>query len=136
MSTQFKYACPAPRQVGGDDGYQWVVYLFGSPIVSGLTSGEASYYRLKFENEERAKRNEAPRVPPGPSRGTILRERGFEAAFERKTGKWLVSCSRCKPQVRAGKAAHVAGCRKERALYRRHPKLRWTVVDVVKGGVA
>lgn len=50
---KFKYAYPAPRQVGGDDGYQYVVFVRGSQAMNGLSRTEASYYRLMFENEER-----------------------------------------------------------------------------------
>ena len=55
MSKKYKYAVPAPRQVGGDDGYCYVVYVNNRVIVNGCTRREASYYRDKFEAEERAK---------------------------------------------------------------------------------
>lgn len=49
----YQHAYPAPRQVGGDDGFSWVVFVHGRPRLEGLTRTEAEYYRRKFEAEER-----------------------------------------------------------------------------------
>jgi hypothetical protein len=59
MTSKYKYAIPAPRQVGGDDGFCYVVYVNGREKLNGLTRREASYYREKFEKEEREKHEKA-----------------------------------------------------------------------------
>lgn len=56
--AKYKYAIPAPRQVGGDDGYCYVVYVNGKVKVNGCTRREAAYYRDQFEKEERAKHDQ------------------------------------------------------------------------------
>lgn len=56
----YKHAYPAPRQVGGDDGFSWVVYVHGRPRLMGLTRTEAEYYRRGFEEEERKRAGEPP----------------------------------------------------------------------------
>jgi hypothetical protein len=53
--TRYKYT--TARQVGGDDGYCWAVFVKGDPRprVEGLTKPEVPSYRQQFEREaERA----------------------------------------------------------------------------------
>lgn len=56
MSQKYKYT--QMRQVGGDDGYQWTVFVkvngFFKEMVNGCTKREAQYYRNKFEKEAKA----------------------------------------------------------------------------------
>jgi len=47
-----KYKYTTARQVGGDDGYCWAVFVNGRERVNGLTRSEVSYYRDKWEKEE------------------------------------------------------------------------------------
>lgn len=48
-----KYRHTTARQWGGDDGFQWAVFLKGktTPVVSGLTRREVAYYRERIEKE-------------------------------------------------------------------------------------
>ena len=62
---KFKHAVPAPRQVGGDDGYQWAVFVHGRMKINGLTRREATHYRNRFEDEELAR--EEQQTPSQPS---------------------------------------------------------------------
>ena len=55
MAKKYKYT--TARQVGGDDGYCWVVFVNGKERVNGLMRREVGYYRDKFEKEESAKAN-------------------------------------------------------------------------------
>lgn len=52
-----KYKYTTARQVGGDDGYCWAVFVNGKERVNGLTRREVAYYRDKFEKEEESLRN-------------------------------------------------------------------------------
>lgn len=53
MPKKYKYT--RARQVGGDDGYCWAVFVNGRERINGLTRPEVSYYRDSFEKEEAAK---------------------------------------------------------------------------------
>lgn len=130
MSDKFTFAYPAPRQVGGDDGYQYVVFVRGSVRLSGLTRSEATYYRQKFENEERAARKLPNYQDPGPSKGTVLRERGFDlTTYDRKTKRYSVACSKCATQIRKGKVAHTKDCKSIPLFLRKRGIRRWTVLE-------
>ena len=50
MPKKYKYT--RARQVGGDDGYCWAVFVNGRERVNGLTRSEVTYYRDLFEKEE------------------------------------------------------------------------------------
>ena len=54
-----KYKYTSARQVGGDDGYCWVVFVNGRARVNGLTRREVYYYRDKLEREEAEKHETA-----------------------------------------------------------------------------
>jgi hypothetical protein len=54
--TKKKYKYTTARQVGGDDGYQWAIFVNGKERINGLTRREVPYYRDKWEKEEAAKR--------------------------------------------------------------------------------
>lgn len=56
MASKYKYT--TARQWGGDDGYQWAVFVKGDsyPVVCGLTLREVNNYRVKIEREESEKR--------------------------------------------------------------------------------
>ena len=60
-----KYKYTTARQVGGDDGYCWAVFLNGRQVVNGLTKREVPHYRDKFEaqgkKQDRLCRCRAPR---------------------------------------------------------------------------
>lgn len=49
-SKRWKYT--QAKQVGGDDGYQWTIFVNGKEKVNGLTRREVPYYRNLFEKEE------------------------------------------------------------------------------------
>ena len=53
MKKRYKFT--TVRQVGGDDGYQWAIFVNGVERINGLTRREVSYYRDKFEHEEEEK---------------------------------------------------------------------------------
>lgn len=55
------YKYTTARQVGGDDGYCWTVFVNGHERINGLMRSEVAYYRDKWENEEREKRGEDKR---------------------------------------------------------------------------
>lgn len=55
MSSKRKYKHTTARQVGGDDGYCWAVFVNGRERVNGLTRREVTYYRERFEREEEAR---------------------------------------------------------------------------------
>lgn len=55
MKRKYKYT--TARQVGGDDGYCWAIFLNGSQVINGLTRREVSYYRDMFE--EKGKKQDA-----------------------------------------------------------------------------
>lgn len=59
MTRRYKHT--TTRQLGGDDGYCWAVFMKGrrEPRVCGLTRREVSYYRDRFEREEEAARQTA-----------------------------------------------------------------------------
>lgn len=61
MGKKYKYT--TARQVGGDDGYQWAVFLNGREMVNGLTRPEVNYYRDRFEREEEARRTNTEKPP-------------------------------------------------------------------------
>lgn len=50
-----RYKHTTARQVGGDDGYCWAVFVHGRERINGLTRPEVSYYRDRFEKEEEDK---------------------------------------------------------------------------------
>ena len=50
-----KYKFTTTRQVGGNDGCCWSVFVRGREVINGLTRREADYYRQRFEREEREK---------------------------------------------------------------------------------
>lgn len=54
MTKRYKYT--TMKQVGGDDGYQWCVFVNGRMKVNGCTKREAQSYRDQFEREETEKR--------------------------------------------------------------------------------
>lgn len=56
MPAKKKFKYTTMRQVGGDDGYQWTVFVNGRMKVNGCTKREAQYYRDRFEKEETEKR--------------------------------------------------------------------------------
>lgn len=130
-NSTYKFAWPAPRQIGGDDGYQYVVFVNGYPKLEGLTRFEVSYCRLKFENEERAKAGLLPYEDPGPSFGTRLRELGFDkTAYDRKTKIWTPKCSKCNPRFKGTAVSHQPSCRNVPAYRKKwfltHPGKAWT----------
>lgn len=47
-----KYKYTRIKQIGGDDGYCWAVFVNDKERVNGLTRREAEYYRRIFEKEE------------------------------------------------------------------------------------
>jgi len=53
MAKRYKYT--TARQVGGDDGYCWAVFVNGKERINGLTRREVDYYRGKWEKEEQEK---------------------------------------------------------------------------------
>jgi hypothetical protein len=53
MSKKYKYT--TARQVGGDDGYCWAVFVNGIMRLNGLTRREVAYWRSVFEQEQAAK---------------------------------------------------------------------------------
>jgi hypothetical protein len=66
MSQRYKYT--TARQVGGDDGYQWCVFVKGDarPRITGLTRPEVRMYRVQIERDceravERRKQHAAAR---------------------------------------------------------------------------
>lgn len=56
MKRRWKYT--TARQFGGDDGYQWAIWIKGYSVskVTGLTRSEVNYYRERLEREKEAKR--------------------------------------------------------------------------------
>lgn len=50
-----KYKFTTAKQVGGDDGYCWTIFVNGKEKINGLTKSEVPYYRDKFEKEEQDK---------------------------------------------------------------------------------
>lgn len=54
-TTKKRYKHTSAKQVGGDDGYCWTVFVHGVPKVNSLTRREVGYYRDKFECVEEAK---------------------------------------------------------------------------------
>lgn len=72
MAKKYKYT--TARQVDGDDGYCWAVFVRGKMRVNGLTRREVTYYRERFEREEEAKRKGPLEKidPAGP--GTALEQ--------------------------------------------------------------
>ncbi len=60
MASKKRYKYTTVRQWGGDDGYQWSVFVKGDwddkPRICGLTRSEVSYYRDKIEKSEAEKR--------------------------------------------------------------------------------
>lgn len=65
MSKKYKYT--TMRQVGGDDGYHWAVFVNGRERVNGCTKREASFYRNDFEREEEKKRISVPPILKQPT---------------------------------------------------------------------
>jgi len=57
--TNKRYKYTTARQWGGDDVYQWAVFIKGQsqPVVCGLTRPEVAYYRDRIEKQEEEKRN-------------------------------------------------------------------------------
>ncbi len=55
MGVRKVYKYTKVRQVGGDDGYCWAVFVNGVERVNGLTRGEVPYYRDRWEREEQQK---------------------------------------------------------------------------------
>ena len=62
MARKYKYT--QARQVGGDDGYCWAVFVNGRMKVNGLTRREVAHYRDRFEAEEAGRRAEDPERNP------------------------------------------------------------------------
>lgn len=64
MPSKYKYT--SIRQWGGDDGYQWAIFLqkgSKTPVVSGLTRREVDYYRERIEKEcEEEKRKQREKI--------------------------------------------------------------------------
>ena len=58
MKKRYKYT--TARQWGGDDGYQWSIFIKGqsTPVICGLTRREVPYYRDKIEKREAEKHNQ------------------------------------------------------------------------------
>lgn len=67
-----KYKYTSARQVGGDDGYCWAVFLNGREMVNGLTRPEVNSYRDQFEREEEQRRNPPATVPNSAQEAPIL----------------------------------------------------------------
>lgn len=55
-----RYKHTTMRQVGGDDGYQYTVFVNGVMKVNGCTRREGQYYRDRFEKEEEEKKAAKP----------------------------------------------------------------------------
>ena len=57
MTKKKRYKYTEARQWGGDDGYQWSVFIKGhsTPVVCGLTRREVAYYRDRIEKQEAEK---------------------------------------------------------------------------------
>ncbi len=55
MPTKKRYKYTTMKQVGGDDGYQWAVFVNGREKVNGCVKSEAQSYRDQFEKEEAKK---------------------------------------------------------------------------------
>lgn len=59
-----KYKHTTARQVGGDDGYCWAVFVHGQERINGLTRPEVTSYRNRFEEEEEQKLAPPPMDDP------------------------------------------------------------------------
>lgn len=51
VAAKKRYKYTTVKQVGGDDGYCWAVFVGGRERVNGCTKREAAYYRDRFERE-------------------------------------------------------------------------------------
>lgn len=69
--TAKKYKYTTVKQVGGDDGYCWAVFVNGKEKINGLTRPEVAGYRQQFEREEEKRRTVLPPIKKKRSTLTV-----------------------------------------------------------------